>query len=50
VVADDNEFILVQQAQPVLEPGGWAMLLAGLGVLSLMARLARSLMELCGRR
>lgn len=37
-VADNNEFILVRLAQPVPEPGTWAMLLAGLGLLGVVAR------------
>ncbi len=37
-VSDNNEFILISLAQPVPEPETWAMLLAGLGLIGLMAR------------
>jgi hypothetical protein len=37
-VSDNNEFILVSLSQPVPEPGTWAMVFAGLGLISLIAR------------
>jgi hypothetical protein len=37
-VSDNNEFILVSLTQPVPEPGTWAMLFAGLGLVGVVAR------------